>query len=57
MGSNFMKALSILEYTPYKVSIVEYLMFYIMIVEKQRFVLFKDRVSLTDPDIHKVFKF
>lgn len=57
MGSNFMKALSIIEYTPHKVLITEYGMFYIMVVENQRFLLFKDRVTLTDPDVHKVFKF
>ena len=34
MGSNFMKALSIIEYTPKKVVIMEYTMFYVLTLEK-----------------------
>jgi hypothetical protein len=34
MGSNFMKALAILDYTPKKLSVAEYPMYYILTYEK-----------------------
>jgi len=36
---------------------MEYSMFYVMIVEKQRYILFKDRLNLSDPGLNKHFKF
>jgi hypothetical protein len=56
MGSNFMKALEILDYNPKKLAIVEYPIYYVLTYEKERFVLFKDRITLIDNDVHRIFE-